>query len=127
MNFIFEVDKKEIESLDAQTFVDIMNHLLRAEGDSLGIPQDKIQTDLNISAPDEGIDARIEAPPDIPEGWIPEGLSVWQFKALSRIDSRVPAREFNKAGVQSARSRVELIVSLLQKDMEQEYKNTVTN
>lgn len=97
---IYLLSSTDIDRLQESVFVDFLNHLLRAEGSATGILQTNIQTSLRIYDPDEGIDARIK---DAPNNslWIPEGLSVWQFKEGDASPSKI-REEFGKPGVQEA-------------------------
>ena len=98
----YEVNEEDIAALYETSFVDTMNHLIRAEGDKLGMAQTDIETTLRMNEPDGGVDARVR---NAPAGskWIPEGISVWQFK-VSATNADVRA-ELAKAGVQEIIAR----------------------
>lgn len=96
---LFEVRAEEIERLDNNRFVDFMNRLLRAEGSAVGILQANIETSVRQYEPDAGIDARVTGASG--SEWIPEGLSVWQFKS-SDLEPYEIREEFQKPGVQEA-------------------------
>lgn len=102
---LFEVSPAEIVRLDPFAFVDVMNHLLRAEADSLGILPSDVDTTLRTTDPDGGVDAAVTAPDSLVERWIPVGRSVWQFKASDLASSKKLREEFNKPGVQAALER----------------------
>lgn len=55
------VHAARVASLDQQRFTELCNDLIRAEAASSGIAQEKITTTVEISAPDDGIDARVDA------------------------------------------------------------------
>lgn len=97
---LVRISSDEIERLGPDELVEVMDRLLRAEGHRIGIPPANIETSSRIHVPDEGIDARIR---DGRPGsrWIPEGLSVWQFKS-GKVKPRDIQREFAKPGVQDA-------------------------
>lgn len=96
---LFEVRAEEIERLDNNRFVDFMNRLLRAEGSAVGILQANIETSVRQYEPDAGIDARVTGASG--SEWIPEGLSVWQFKS-SDLEPHEIREEFQKPGIQEA-------------------------
>ena len=100
MNSIFEIKPNEIELLDSDRLVDLMNHLLSAEADKIGISPDNVKTSLKKYIPDGGVDARIVISKEVESRWIPLGLSIWQFKS-GNIFPREIEKEFNnKPGVQ---------------------------
>lgn len=96
---IFEVQTEEIERLDNIRFGEFMNRLLRAEGSSVGISQDNIETTVRQYEHDDGIDARVNGASG--SEWIPDGFSVWQFKS-SDLEPRKIRKEFQKPAVQEA-------------------------
>ncbi len=102
MNTIFEIRQKEIELLEDVQLVDLMNHLLSAEADKIGIPPNKVRTSLRINDPDAGVDAEIVGQEGLGERrWIPSGLSIWQFKSGGISPGDIKP-EFDKTGVQEA-------------------------
>lgn len=80
MRLLFGVSEEEIARLSEWELVDVLNRLLRAEGSRIDLPPTNIQTSLRIHDPDGGVDARVINAPSRSR-WIPEGLSVWQFKS----------------------------------------------
>lgn len=116
MTTIFDIRPQEIEGLNERTFVEVMNHLLWAEGNSLGIPPSDIQTSYRIHDPDGGIDAKITALSDIQEVWIPAGESVWSFKS-SKISPSDLKKELEKNGVQEALARGAIYCLVIGKDL----------
>jgi len=96
---VFEIRVEEIERLDNIRFVEFMNRLLRTEGAAAGISQNNIETSIRQYEPDGGIDARVTGASG--SEWIPEGLSVWQFKSTD-LEPREIQKEFKKPGVQDA-------------------------
>jgi len=101
MSSIFEIKPQEIESFDDVRLVDLMNHLLCAEVDKIGVSPENINTTLRINDPDGGVDARTVIPEELKYRWIPLGLSVWQFKSGDISPSKIK-QEFIKHGVQEA-------------------------
>lgn len=99
MNSIFEIKPNEIELLDSDQLVDLMNHLLCAESDKIGISPDNVNITIRIDVPDGGVDARTINSEEIESRWIPLGLSIWQFKSGDIFPNEID-QEFNKPGVQ---------------------------
>jgi hypothetical protein len=101
MNPIFEIEPKEIEALSDLAFVDLMNHLLNAEANKIGISPENISLTLKTDEPDGGIDARTNQPIETVPSQIPPGLSIWQFKSGTTAPGKI-IKEFLKPGVQAA-------------------------
>ncbi len=101
MNPLFGISEEEIARLPEQALVDVLNRLLRAEGSRIGLLPTNIQTSLRIHDPDGGVDACVR---DCVSGshWIPEGLSVWQFKSGEDHEPAKLKKEFRKPGVQES-------------------------
>lgn len=76
MSSIFEIKPEEIKSLRDVEFVDMMNHLLCAEADRVGVPPNNVSTSLRVNDPDGGVDARTVIPEGLEYRWIPLSLSV---------------------------------------------------
>lgn len=99
-----EISTKEVNDLDPIQFVDLMNHLIAAECDKLGVSPTKVMINCRQYDPDSGIDARVEDYQSRADNrWISTGLSVWQFKAGGK--SSEPGqlrREATKPGVAKA-------------------------
>ncbi len=103
MNPLLQVSEKDIELLDEHQIADIMNRLLKAEAQRYGILPLSIKTTLRIHDPDGGIDARVEHSTRLPFNCrIPEGLSVWQYKAGDLTPKSIREDECPKRGVQYA-------------------------
>lgn len=103
MNPLFEVSEQEIENLNQYQFADILNRLLKAEAQRYGIPPLSVTTTLRINDPDGGVDARVEPAVNLPDTCrIPEGLSVWQYKAGEIGPKDIREIESQKPGVQAA-------------------------
>ncbi len=77
-----EVDYRDIERLSADRLTCLLSKLLRCEATKNSIPQSSIEVGMNISAPDGGIDARIEWK-DIPikTDFLPCQSCVFQIKS----------------------------------------------
>src|SRR5713226_2609935 len=101
MNPLFGISEEEIARLPEQALVDVLNRLLRAEGSRIGLLPTNIQTSLRIHDPDGDVDACVR---DCVSGshWIPEGLSVWQFKSGKDHEPAKLKKEFRKPGVQES-------------------------
>jgi hypothetical protein len=95
MNPLFEVGPREVALLAELPFADLLNRLLRAEGNRSGWSPTNIQTSLRISDPDGGIDARVRDA-DNTSRWVPPGLSIWQFKS-GDISPKELQNEFRSA------------------------------
>jgi hypothetical protein len=107
MSPLISIDPDQVTILNPNEFAALCSDLIVAEGQKVGIPIPRIHTNLLISAPDGGIDCRIEdsagSPTAAAGGWIPHGISVWQFKAGECPPARELAKgEFSKPGVVSA-------------------------
>jgi hypothetical protein len=103
MNPLFQVSEQDIEFLDQLQLTDILNRLLKAEAQRYGIPPLSVKTTLRINDPDGGVDARVEHSISVPATCrIPEGLSVWQYKAGDITPKSIREEESQKRGVQDA-------------------------
>jgi hypothetical protein len=80
---IYELKPDELGGLDQSEFVDMVNHLIRAEASRRSIPPSGIHTNLRVNEPDAGIDARVDAPLSHESQWVPSGVSVWQVKSAN--------------------------------------------
>lgn len=96
---VFEIRVEEIERLDNVRFVEFINRLLQTEGFAAGISQNNIETSVRQYEPDGGIDARVTGASG--SEWIPDGLSVWQFKSTD-LEPHEIQNEFQKPGVLDA-------------------------
>lgn len=102
MEHPLRIAEKDIEALGAGGLVEILNALLRLEGQSLGMDQAEIQTTLvRLTAADGGVDARVQNAP-AGSNWIPPGLSVWQSKSGADHTPAKLKTEFAKPKVQAA-------------------------
>ncbi len=102
MNPLLQVNEQEIERLNEHQFVDVLNRLLKAEASRYGIPALAVKTTLRINDPDGGIDARVDRSVKLPDTCrIPEGLSVWQYKAGDASPKEIRT-EAQKPGIQDA-------------------------
>lgn len=99
MKTIFDVDETDVSRMDPVGFVNFVNHLLRAEGNRVGIPSVNVHTSLRVNTPDGGVDARVEDNVQQSD-WIPLGTSVWQFKSGKDHEQAKIRKEFQKSGVQ---------------------------
>lgn len=97
------IDPKRISILASSRFTELVNTLIRADADKLGVPQHLIGTTVREQAPDEGIDAGIGAHVNLDGVWLPASSSAWQYKAGACPSvGRLRQTEFSKPGVQSA-------------------------
>ena len=102
MEHPLKIVEKEIEALGAGGLVEILNTLLRLEGQSIGMNQVDIQTtSVRLTAGDGGVDARVQNAPTGSD-WIPAGLSVWQSKSGNDHTPAKLKMEFAKPKVQEA-------------------------
>jgi len=95
------ITERDVQRLTAVQLVGLLNRLLRIEGRLLGMSQADIATSLAETAPDGGVDARVQNAP-AGSDWIPEGLSVWQSKSGAAPGPAALKKEFDKPGVQAA-------------------------
>jgi hypothetical protein len=103
MNPLPQVDEQDIERLNQLQFADILNRLLKAEAQRYGIHPLDVKTTLRINDPDGGVDARVEHSGNLPSVCrIPQGLSVWQYKAGKIGPTVIRKKESRKRGVQDA-------------------------
>src|SRR6266571_3920843 len=101
MRLPYEVTEEDISGLNAFEFADLMNRLLRAEVSRIGLSPIHVQTSLRVQDPDAGVDARVrEVAHQSP--WVPQGLSVWQFKSGKDHEPADLRKEFAKPLVQEA-------------------------
>lgn len=102
-NPLFQIDEQDVENLNEPQFVDVVNRLIKAEAGRYGIPPFDVKTTLRLNDPDGGIDARVEHSLSLPAICrIPEGVSVWQFKAGDVSPKKISQVESQKPGVQKA-------------------------
>ncbi len=104
---LLSVDPNQITILDSHRFTLFCNALLRAEASRCSIPQVAVDTTVNDTDPDGGIDARISPPTPFSsppgEAWLPPGQSGWQFKSGKCPSANaLAAEEFSKSGVHAA-------------------------
>ena len=94
----YRISPAEVVPLKKDDFTRIMNRLLRIEARRSDVPVDNVATSENSDVADGGIDARIEgARSEL--GWLPEGLSVWQFKSGKSFRMAKLKDECQKPGV----------------------------
>lgn len=101
MNPIFGLSEAEIARLPEQALVDVLNRLLRAEGSRIDLLPLNLQTSLRIHDPDGGVDACVRNDAS-GSRWIPEGLSIWQFKSSKDHEPAKLKKEFRKPRVQES-------------------------
>lgn len=97
----FRIQVREINQLDPYAFADVMNQCLEKEAARIGLPPSKVQTNLQVTEPDGGIDARVLDAVAPRPSRIPSGTSVWQYKSGDILPSEIKG-EFEKPGVQKA-------------------------
>ena len=98
------IQSTEISALEQRELVELMNRLLYLECLKLGVDPENINTTLQTTWSDGGVDAGIS---NVPAGsrWLPEGESVWQSKSGKALSSTRLCKEFDKIGVQDALKR----------------------
>src|SRR5712691_3731040 len=97
----FEVTVDDVSGLNSFEFPDLLNRLLRAETSRIGLLPTNVQTTLRVNDRDGGVDARVRDASSQSD-WIPQGLSVWQFKSGADHGPADLRREFLKPRVQEA-------------------------
>src|SRR5579884_2261600 len=101
MDSLFGISEKEIAGLSPEELADLTSRLLDAESNRFGLLPSLVQTSLRIFDNEGGVDARVR---DMPVGsaWIPQGLSIWQFKSGRDNEPAILKKEFSKPRVQEA-------------------------
>lgn len=77
----FEVTADEIGLLDGTQLPRLVNRLLEIESTRAGLPQTVLEICDNANIPDGGVDAILDAGNLPANRFLPDGRSVWQYKA----------------------------------------------
>lgn len=102
----FQIDSDDVARLSQIDLPRVLNRLIRAEADLLGVPFEGVQTSLRMNDPDGGIDARVRTG-GVGGRWLPAGVSAWQFKAQRKLTPAEMRKEVKKPGVRRTLLRAE--------------------
>src|SRR5215216_1365970 len=92
MNTFFTISNFDLAKLDATSAVTTFRDLLWAEARTLGIPINKVNVSSWIHVPDGGVDAWIEAMPELSRtGLIKSGYTAYQIKTGTSFKPWEPA------------------------------------
>jgi hypothetical protein len=126
---IFKPETGHVTILGSEGLPQLCNDLIRTDLSFSSVRQDLINTTMRTSAPDDGIDARVEGADDSYNGtWIPAKSSVWQYKSgKCPSANKLKKSEFCKIGVKRAIDDGESYCFVTSDDISAKKKTAIRN